>query len=492
MNDAIPLARAVRRAGFRIRQRGFTLVELAIALTVVGLVLGASIIPLRMLDEARQLQDERRRLETVRDAIVGYALRHRTRELTIQFWQIAPDDRPVGEFRLPAGRPYLPCPDSDGDGFEDRRGFNIPLEDRFPTLILRTDPDRTIQYVGDNGFSVGSDSLHGRGRALFFGFRLDLNPNSSSLLPRPPYGECWTSRGTVPWRTLGIDPSDGWGNRHTYFADPVFSNAMFGFDRQTIADASDPRVPSAPGFGTARYANIGSISTDSVRTNGCPAVICDGGRTRTLTPAGTDLGCATAWGDLRPICRAFSGYLTPKSDDLILKAGAVARTTITAPPGGKPFWAGEVTDGLPFVLVSHGPNGRFAVNHWATLTDPGVQSRSGENFSQNICNSAGERDVLFNELRTPITDERALALAHEAMNGNRDGLSSDEGCLVRGGARDGPGLSFHLSFFAWEPPGVSRRGEFDDLLLWMTREELSLAAPGKIPPLPPMVIAYFP
>ena len=477
MNDAIPLARAIRRAGFRLRQRGFTLIELAIALTVVGLVLGASIIPLRMLEETRQLQDERRRMETVRDAIVGYALRHRTREWTIQFMQA---DQPVGEpFRLPAGRPYLPCPDSDGDGFEDRRGFRIPLERRFATLIFRTGPSSVLQFVGDNDF------LPERERALFFGMSTH-RPNGSTLLPTPPYGECWASRGTVPWRTLGVDPSDGWGNRHTYFVDPVFSNAIFGFDRQTIADTSDPRVPGAPGFGTARYGgNIGGIFTEPVRTNGCPAVICDGGRTRTLTPAGTDLGCATAWGDLRPICRAFSG-------DLILKAGAVARTTITAPPGGKPFRAGEVTDGLPFVLVSHGPNGRFAVNHWATLTDPGVQNRSGENFSQNICNSAGERDVLFNELRTPITDERALALAHEAMNGNRDGLSSDEGCLVRGGARDGPGLSFHLSFFAWEPPGVSRRGEFDDLLLWMTREELSLAAPGQIPPLPPMVIAYFP
>ena len=480
MNFAFPSALSVefRRAGFRLRQRGFTLIELAIALTVVGLVLGASLIPLRALEEARQLQDERRRLETVRDAIVGYALRHRTRARDIWFKRLTPSGfEPVGEFHLPVGRPYLPCPDSDGDGFEDRRGFDQGVD---------SEPGSVEQYIGDNNFLLGNEFLRGRGRALFFGFRGDLDLGAV-IIAVPPHGECTVSRGTVPWRTLGVAPSDGWGNRHTYFVDPVFSNAMFGFDRQTIADASDPRVPSAPEFGTARHGSYFSDAAPSFRTNGCPAVICDGGRTRTLTREGTGLGCATAWRDFRPICQAFSS-------DLILKAGAVARATITVPPGAKPFWAGEVTDGLPFVLVSHGPNGRFAVNHWATLTDPVDQNRRpGE--MRNICNSVGERADLpssFDELRTPITAERALALAHEAMNGNRYSLVPDEGCNVRGGMREGPALSFHLSFFVWEPPGVSRRGEFDDLLLWMTREELSLATPGQIPPLPRMVVAYFP
>ena len=65
-----------------------------------------------------------RRLEATRDAIVGYALRHRTRERVVKF----EDDWSEAEwsFRLPKGRPYLPCPDWDGDGFEDpgsgRRG----------------------------------------------------------------------------------------------------------------------------------------------------------------------------------------------------------------------------------------------------------------------------------------------------------------------------------------------------------------------------------
>ena len=56
------------------------------------------------------------------------------------------------------------------------------------------------------------------------------------------------------------------------------------------------------------------------------------------------------------------------------------------------------------------------------------------------------------------------------------------------------------SLFIWEPPGAHawlamgepRSGKFDDLLLWMTREELALALSGEIPPLPQMAIPAFP
>ena len=454
MNFTYPLGTAaIWRTESRLRQRGFTLIELAIAIAVVGLVLGASLIPLRALNEARQLQDENRRLETVRDAIAGYALRHRTRARTVRFVAVRLDpDNPAGawEFRLPAGRPYLPCPDADGDGFEDREGFDQGAD---------MHPDSTDVTIGHH--PIAQDTL-------FFG----RNTGSFIEPPVPPHGECLRSRGTVPWRTLGVAPSDGWGNRHTYYADPIFSNATFGFDRQTIADRFDPRLPDASGYDAVRIGHI----LPGVSTDGCPAVICDGARAR--EGAGCERG--------RPHLQC--GFF--ETDGLILKAGAVARATINASPGGKRFPAGSVTDGLPFLLVSHGPNGRFAVNHWATLTDTGGQNRIGEFFKRNICNSAGEERPGFNETTVPFEDQ---ALVHEAMNGSRILPSIATGnCLVFLLLQDGTTQDFHLSFFAWEPPGVSRRGEFDDLLLWMTREELSLAVPGRIPPLPPMVIAYFP
>ena len=483
----LPVDAPIRRARIRLRQRGFTLVELAIALAVVGLLLGASIIPLRALDEARQLRDEQRRLEVVRDAVVGYALRHRTRARTVKFvnWH-APDS--AWEFRLPAGRPYLPCPDYDGDGFEDRHGFVQGVDSR-PGAVTAT----------IRAYDLHAERGSARRRGLFWDpfsmFRGAWDDDAG-----PPHGECSTSKGSVPWRTLGVPPTDGWGNRHTYFADLVFSNAIFGFDRQTIADPYDPRLPDAPNFEFAlRYAKYPHYTSDrsggsEFRTNGCPAIICDGGRTRARADmdASGEVGCSGLWRNRSPREASTCGPFL--SDNLVLKAGAAAQAAINAGAGEKRFMAGEVTDGLPLVLVSHGPNGRFAVSHWATLKDPFDQDR-GEKTP--VCNLAGEG--LGNHI-LPIANEQNRALLHEGINGSRAFLTRSGGlngrCLpirtwFEEDGRMAP-LFFHLSFFAWEPPGWSHRGGFDDLLLWMTREELSLAVPGRIPPLPRMVVAYFP
>ena len=86
--------------------------------------MGGALIPMRALEERRQLREEMQRMERVRDAIVGYAFRHRTKARTLRIVPVLRQSPVafgfVSEFRLPAGRPYLPCPDWDGDGFEDR------------------------------------------------------------------------------------------------------------------------------------------------------------------------------------------------------------------------------------------------------------------------------------------------------------------------------------------------------------------------------------
>ena len=439
----------------RLCGRGATLVELAIALAVVGILMGGALVPLRALEERRQLEAEMRRLEAARDAIVGYALRHRTRERVVKF----EDDWSDAEwsFRLPKGRPYLPCPDWDGDGFEDRipegaGGFMQGLEVNAGLTVTVT-----INLYPFGNFFI---------RGVFHDLR--------------PYGECKAARGAVPWRTLGVEPSDGWGNRHTYFADPVFSDSLFGFDRQTVADLFDSRMPQAPGILPARRAFFNNFErfNHSRSASDCPAVICDGGR------AGDCTTHLSNYGNLGAQC-----VWKADLENLILKAGAVTKEVIS---GRKNFLAGDVIDGLPFVLVSHGPNGRFAVNHWATLNKP------ADDF--------GNRGPVCNESAwaTPVLPDNSFAsgnnivprgnrgLNQEAANASRPAPIREGGCTQVGGLDEAGDFSgFNPSFFVWNPPNMGNGDNFDDLLLWMTREELSVALPGNIPRLPPMIIAYF-
>ena len=435
-------------------------------MAVIGLLLGASVMTSRMLEERRQIKMEMERLQRVSDAIIGYALRNRTRERVIKF---VTRELPHAEwaFRLPAGRPYLPCPDSDGDGYEDR----------WPN--------------GANGFAQGVEIKPDLTVTATIGVirRPFTSPPLTWIAPDEsgeweewlPYGECRVAKGAVPWRTLGVEPSDGWGNRHTYFADIVFfPNAIFGFDRQTVADRYDLRVPAAPDTNLSRRvrAFLGH----------CPASICDGGRSKGFACARYSGFCI--WGGGGPDFDRIN-------PDLVFKAGGIAEERILpslSSSRSRYFAAGAVIDGLPFVLLSHGPNGRFAVNHWATLSDP-VDDLG---FTRPICNSfAWAEDAGFD---APPADYYAvntenLALLYEGLNGKR--ALNGTGCpSLIGDITDGDalalGLGFNPSFFVWQPPAIGDRSDFDDLLLWKTREELTAVIRGRIPRLPHMAIPYFP
>lgn len=80
--------------------RGFTLIELAIVLVVVTVLVGGLVAPLSAQVQARRASETQKLLAEARDTLTGYAMTHRTA----------------------AGLPYLPCPDLDGDGKEDRQG----------------------------------------------------------------------------------------------------------------------------------------------------------------------------------------------------------------------------------------------------------------------------------------------------------------------------------------------------------------------------------
>ncbi|MES2257609.1 MAG: type II secretion system protein [Pseudomonadota bacterium] len=85
------------------RQQGFSLVEIAIVLVIVGFLIGGLVTPLNMQIEQRKVADTQRALDDAREALVGFALRYG----------------------------YLPCPAiSVRDGQEDRSGNRCTDEKR--------------------------------------------------------------------------------------------------------------------------------------------------------------------------------------------------------------------------------------------------------------------------------------------------------------------------------------------------------------------------
>ncbi|MFM9437470.1 prepilin-type N-terminal cleavage/methylation domain-containing protein [Janthinobacterium sp. CG_23.3] len=85
------------------QQRGFSLVEMAIVLVIVGLMIGGLITPLAMQLEQRKGAETQKALDEAREALIGYALRYG----------------------------HLPCPAvSAGNGLEDRLALRCANEKR--------------------------------------------------------------------------------------------------------------------------------------------------------------------------------------------------------------------------------------------------------------------------------------------------------------------------------------------------------------------------
>jgi len=94
-----------------MKNRAFTLVEMAIVLVIVGLLLGGMLAPLRAQMAQRRAAETVKALEEARDALAGFAARNG----------------------------YLPCPAiSASNGLEDRAGTRCANERRFGFLPWAT------------------------------------------------------------------------------------------------------------------------------------------------------------------------------------------------------------------------------------------------------------------------------------------------------------------------------------------------------------------
>ena len=374
----------------RHQQRGFNLVEISIIVAVVGVIIGAVIIPVGSLmsDDAYKL--EKVRMAEISRAIVGYAVTHRTTEREVV---LADDGR---TYNLAANRPYLPCPDVTGDGYEDRSNFGV-----LGIAIINV-PSLTITGT----LAVDNDLVK--------------------------IGSCATQRGLLPWRTLGLLAHDVWGNRYTYQVDGVFADALFGFNQNSIVDAFDPRL-------------LADANNYGKRVAAAPYVI---------NVAGVDY---THRNEAAVICNGLNSQCPNNiAVSLTLIAGKIAQSGVSAAPL-RDYTAGDVVDGVPFVVVSHGKNGRGAINHLSNIANSDIRCNAPINntspfsvpddFQQEASNTTFPHD--------PNGDCPVLTINGVRADANLPHFIS------RPNSRDGDQI-----------------GDFDDIVIWKTRRELIDALAG--------------
>lgn len=132
------LTRAVL-PGPTFRQHGFSLTELAVVLVIVALLIGGMILPMAAQQDIRNAAETQKLLAEAGEALYGYAAGHAAGD----------------------GRPYLPCPDTDGDGVENRSGAAcVNQEGNLPWATLGVGQQdawgSTLRYRVDADYSNSS------------------------------------------------------------------------------------------------------------------------------------------------------------------------------------------------------------------------------------------------------------------------------------------------------------------------------------------------
>ena len=449
------------KRGESMRSRGYSLIEIAGVLAVCGILLGASLLPLNHQLRESEYRQERANMERLRDAVLGYALRHRTPGVEII---MVNDDGTQERGFYAAGRPYLPCPDGNGDGIEDRRDLISPVMQTLTRSFFPATP-RRLDLAGERERQAFLD-LVDRGLADLADFPfpsvIEGFPGVGQFLENSPIrysGTCRFDKRQLPWRTLGSIPADYWGNHYTYFADPIFSQEATGFDENTIADSGDRRVPLVidPTFGY--------IPQNRVRTEAGipsqPSVICD-----IAEAAENSLDCGR--GTVAAPATLVAGEPAPSDATL---------SFLNSDPYVFQGRSNHIADGLPFVIVSHGHNGFGAYNH--------LNARRRASNEDLVCNSfdganAQERVNLYvfiPIISDPLSDS---GIAVDPCNIGLDGVNV---------IADDPSLRFPTSlqdrlegyFFAHRrsasaaraASSLSDRKGVDDLLVWVTRGDLA-------------------
>lgn len=204
-------------------QRGFTLIEMAIVLVIITILIGGLAVPLSAQIQARRIAETQKTLEEAREAIIGYAMTHKT---------------------TAGNKPYLPCPDTNGDGIEEpRTASKCPQQFGF------------LPWV-----TLGAGAQDAWGNRLHYATHTDVtNDNvgiNSGLVPGPSWNQICNSNTCVagdialdvPVVLVSHGPN-GWGARNVNgntLAAPTGPNELENQDGDNVYVSRVPTKPDHP------------------------------------------------------------------------------------------------------------------------------------------------------------------------------------------------------------------------------------------------------
>lgn len=467
------------------RQRGYSLIEVAIALAIVGVVMGGIAIPIgnQLREQVYQRADTQ--VGTIVDAIIGYAIANRTNGQTLIHSNYGDTNIDIMRFYghritdIPAGRPFLPCPDIDNDGYEDRlsgitkqllpsrQGSSIiargAFDDRFNSLNS-LDVNR---YSGINSFD--NVTLGGR------------------TTGRLPMGSCLKYFGSVPYKTLGIKAGDPWGKAHTYVVHPNFAAAGFGFDQATRTETilknyetnvvgpiflDGSIVPMIGNYAMGERPFLVCPLDEPTSFNGCNQD--HSHSSLDVAKKGFETGTANGFGLNAALNNRYSSIAT--------------YLTYTAPVGfiaNYYSWQhplSRVTDGIPFAVISHGIDNGGAHDALVPCTVPAIFS--GSRPRQALANDVNQSV----NLAVAACSQAPIISGYENSSNTKLTRISGSTFNIPGGSNPSAHNAIYYNWI-YAQQRASTTGndtfvggafrefnyadKFDDVVTWLTRRELA-------------------
>ena len=427
-----------------MKKRGYSIIEAAIVLTAFMLLVGAMAWPVAQRIRLDQDTSERAYMESMKDAVIAYAMRSRTPGAVVDavFTRGAVGvTRITLQVNVPAGRPYLPCPDIDADGLEDRATGKA-------TGVMTL----TALYVEPQTLAMDIDES----------------------------GNCVADKGLFPWRTLGTKPADYWGQHYDYYVHRMLANPLLGFDQYsasagylTLLAVSVKSEECTQGDWLPSNSGVGYVRGERVSEGALGYVALeDPDHFAPLVIARSNYSGPTVVLEAAESNTAFDANFLQDRRRLADGSGEhveVIRNCWLPRNSFPPRRSFGYSGGVAFAIVSHGRNGYGGVKYEPT-----------ENARTLVADDCKRFPAISNRYLFEIYNGNCLPLRHATNN-----LVANPNFM----------LNAHVLVSGIASPGADDNvnHEFDDLVVWMMPRQLfnDLAQKDALPRPPAIKIAEF-